>query len=71
MDEAALVQNEVTIVLQVNGKVRERIQVPAGIEASDLETLVRQQPKMSDWTQGKDIVKIITVPGKLVNVVVK
>ncbi len=71
VDEAALVQNEVTIVLQVNGKVRERIQVPAGIEASDLETLVRQQPKMSDWTQGKDIVKIITVPGKLVNVVVK
>jgi leucyl-tRNA synthetase len=71
VDEAALVQDEVTVVLQVNGKVRERIQVPAQISAQELENQVRNLPKLAEWTQGKEIVKVITVPGKLVNVVVK
>ena len=71
VDEQALVQEEVTVVLQVNGKVRERIQVPAGISAQELEESVRTLPKLAEWTQGKEIVKVITVPGKLVNVVVK
>lgn len=71
VDEAALVQDEVTVVLQVNGKLRDRIKVPAEISAQELEQIVRNLPKLSDWTQGKQIVKVITVPGKLVNVVVK
>ncbi|EHQ91753.1 leucine--tRNA ligase [Desulfosporosinus youngiae] len=71
VDEAALVQDEVTVILQVNGKVRERIQVAADISAAELETLVLAQPKVMEWTQGKTIVKVITVPGKLVNIVVK
>ncbi|HBV88162.1 MAG TPA: leucine--tRNA ligase [Desulfosporosinus sp.] len=71
VDEAALVQDEVTVILQVNGKVRDRIQVAADISAAELETLVMAQPKVTEWTQGKTIVKVITVPGKLVNIVVK
>ncbi|WP_425806740.1 leucine--tRNA ligase [Desulfitobacterium sp. Sab5] len=71
VDEAALVQDEVTVVLQVNGKLRDRVKVPAEISAQELEQIVRNLPKLSDWTQGKQIVKVITVPGKLVNVVVK
>jgi len=71
VDEAALVQDEVTVILQVNGKVRERIQVAAEISAAELEKLVLAQPKVVEWTQGKTIVKVITVPGKLVNIVVK
>jgi len=71
VDEAALVQDEVTVILQVNGKVRERIQVAADISAAELEKLVLAQPKVMEWTQGKTIVKVITVPGKLVNIVVK
>lgn len=71
VDEAALVQDEVTVVLQVNGKVRERIQVPAQFSAQELENQVRNLPKLAEWTQGKEIVKVITVPGKLVNVVIK
>ncbi|MDO0821927.1 leucine--tRNA ligase [Desulfosporosinus nitroreducens] len=71
VDEAALVQDEVTVILQVNGKVRERIQVAAEISAADLEKLVLAQPKVAEWTHGKTIVKVITVPGKLVNIVVK
>ncbi len=71
VDGAALVQDEVTVILQVNGKVRDRVQVSAEISAAELETLVLAQPKVAEWTQGKNIVKIITVPGKLVNIVVK
>jgi len=71
VDEAALVQDEVTVILQVNGKVRERIQVSAGISGAELEKLAVAQPKVSEWTQGKTIVKVITVPGKLVNIVVR
>lgn len=70
-DEKALVQDEVTVVLQVNGKVRDRIQVPAEISAAELEKIVVSQPKVVEWTQGKTVVKVITVPGKLVNLVVK
>jgi leucyl-tRNA synthetase len=71
VDEAALVQDEVTVVLQVNGKLKDRIKVPAEISAEELEKLVRDLPKLQEWAQGKIVVKIITVPGKLVNVVVK
>ena len=70
-DEAALVQDEVTVVLQVNGKLRERIQVPAAMAATELEQMVKALPKIPEWTQGREIVKVITVPGKLVNLVVK
>lgn len=71
VDEAALIQDEVTIILQVNGKVRERIQAAADISAGDLEQLAFAQPKVEEFTQGKTVVKVITVPGKLVNIVVK
>ncbi|WP_019851256.1 leucine--tRNA ligase [Desulfitobacterium sp. PCE1] len=71
VDEGALVQEEVTVVLQINGKLKDRIQVPAQISAAELEAQVRQLPRLGEWTQGKQIVKIVTVPGKLVNVVVK
>ncbi|MDR3601636.1 MAG: leucine--tRNA ligase [Desulfosporosinus sp.] len=71
VDAAALVQNEVTVILQVNGKVRDRIMVSADISKAELEKIVLSQPKVCEWTQGKAIVKVITVPGKLVNLVVK
>lgn len=70
-DEDALIEDEVTVVLQINGKVRDRLQVPAAIPAEDLERLVRSSGKVIQLVEGKTIVKIITVPGKLVNVVVK
>jgi len=71
VDEAALVQDEVTVVVQVNGKVRDRMIVSADISKEDLEKLVLAQPAISEWIEGKTIVKVITVPGKLVNVVVR
>lgn len=71
VDEEALRQDEVTIVLQINGKLKDRIQVPVEISARELEEKVKALPKIREWTLGKEIVKVVTVPGKLVNVVVK
>jgi len=71
VDEAALVQDEVTVVLQVNGKVRDRIIVSADISKAELEKIALAQPSISEWVTGKTIVKVITVPGKLVNLVVR
>ncbi|NMA68879.1 MAG: leucine--tRNA ligase, partial [Desulfitobacterium sp.] len=71
VDESALVQDEITIVLQINGKLKDRIQVPAELSAAELEEKVHQHPRLEEWAKGKNIVKVITVPGKLVNIVVK
>ncbi len=68
-DEAALVQDEVEIAIQVSGKVRERITVPTGISKEALEEMALAVPKIQDLINGKKIIKIIVVPGKLVNIV--
>ena len=63
--------DEILIVVQVNGKVRQRIQVASGISDEDLKSLSLKDPRIQEWTQGKEIKKVIIVPKKLVNIVVK
>lgn len=70
-DEAATVQDEVEIVLQINGKVRDRIMIPTGISREEMATVAKANARVQDLTAGKNIVKLICVPDKLVNVVVK
>ena len=70
-DAAALVQDEVEIVLQINGKVRDRVKVATGLDRAALEQLVAELPRAKELTAGKTIVKVVCVPGKLVNIVVK
>ena len=70
-DRAAIVEDEVEIVLQINGKVRDKLTVPANIEPQEMEKLALAQPKAVELTAGKTIVKVICVPKKLVNIVVK
>lgn len=70
-DEAAMVQDEVEIVLQINGKVRDKITVKAALDAKELEVIAMQQSRVQELTAGKTIVKMICVPKKLVNIVVK
>ncbi|MDD4689173.1 MAG: leucine--tRNA ligase [Eubacteriales bacterium] len=70
-DESKTVDNEVEIVLQINGKVRDKLVIPADISRDDMEKLCLESEKVQALTEGKTIVKIIAVPGKLVNVVVK
>ena len=70
-DRAAIVEDEVEIVLQINGKVRDKLTVPANIEPQEMEKLALAQPKVVELTAGKTVVKVICVPKKLVNIVVK
>jgi leucyl-tRNA synthetase len=70
-DESALAESEVTVVLQVNGKLRDKLQVPAELGAEELKTLVLNLEKTNTLIAGREIVKVIAVPGKLVNLVLK
>lgn len=70
-DAAALVRDEVEIVLQINGKVRDRVKVATGLDRAALEQLAAELPRAKELTAGKTIVKVVCVPGKLVNIVVK
>ena len=70
-DEAATVKAEVEIVLQINGKVRDRIMIATGISREEMETLAKANARVQELTAGKTIVKMVCVPDKLVNVVVK
>ncbi len=63
--------DEILIVFQVNGKVRQKVQIEAGISDKDLKSLALSDPKIQEWIQDKEIKKIIIVPKKLVNIVVK
>ncbi len=71
LDSDALVQDEVEIVLQINGKIRDHISVPTEITKAELEVLAQEQEKVKKHLAGKTIIKVIAVPGKLVNIVVK
>ena len=70
-DMSALKLEEVEIVLQINGKVREKIVVPVGLSAGDLEKIALGQEKVKALIEGKQVVKIICVPQKLVNIVIR
>ncbi|WP_027357194.1 leucine--tRNA ligase [Desulfofundulus thermocisternus] len=70
-DPEAIVEDEITIVVQINGRVRERVLVPADITPEQMKEVVLAQPRVQKLVEGKQIVKVIPVPGKLVNIVVK
>ncbi|MCL2128370.1 MAG: class I tRNA ligase family protein, partial [Treponema sp.] len=63
--------DEVTIVVQVNGKIRDKFTAAAGTAKGELEKTALALPGIAKWTSGHAVVKVISVPDKLVNVVVK
>lgn len=70
VDEAAAAEEEITLVIQVNGKVRDRVVVPAGIKDADAKALALESEAVQKYLKGKPPRKVILVPGKLVNIVV-
>lgn len=68
-DESKLVDDEVEIVVQLNGKVKAKLMVPADADKAALEQLAQADEKVKEQLEGKTIRKIIAVPGKLVNIV--
>ncbi|GHV74965.1 hypothetical protein AGMMS49940_22670 [Spirochaetia bacterium] len=70
-DDTLTADNEVTVVAQVNGKIRDKFTAAAGTPKEALEKTALALPGVLKWTGGQTIVKVITVPDKLVNIVVK
>jgi len=70
-DEAKTIDDEIEIVLQINGKIRDKMMVPADLDKSALEEFAQKSDKIKQQIEGKTVVKMIAVPGKLVNIVVK
>jgi leucyl-tRNA synthetase len=70
-DPALLLSDTVTLVVQVNGKLRDRIEAPTEAPEDELLRLARESEKVNRFLDGKDVVKEIVVPGKLVNLVVR
>ena len=68
-DEAALVEDEVEIVIQINGKVRAKRFVPTQATREELEQLAKEESQIKELLAGKTIRKVIVVPKKLVNIV--
>jgi leucyl-tRNA synthetase len=69
-EERFLIEDEVEIVLQVNGKLRDKIVVPKDASKEAIEAAARNSAKIAEWTAGKEIRKVVVVPGRLVNLVV-
>jgi leucyl-tRNA synthetase len=69
LDEAALVQDEIELVLQVNGKHRGVLRVPAQATREAMEQQAALSPEVQRFAEGRPIRKIVVVPGRLVNVV--
>ncbi|WP_338213795.1 leucine--tRNA ligase [Companilactobacillus muriivasis] len=70
-DEAKLVSDTVEIIVQVNGKLRDKVEVANGTSKDDLEKLATTDEKVQKFIEGKNIVKVIVIPNKIVNIVVK
>ena len=68
--EDALVSDEVLIVVQVNGKLRSKFNVPAGASKDEIQALALADEVVGKFIEGKDIRKVIVIPGKLVNIVI-
>jgi leucyl-tRNA synthetase len=69
-DPAALVADEITLVIQIMGKTRGTIQIPATKDSATLEAHARESAITKKFTEGKEIKKVIVVPGKLVNFII-
>jgi leucyl-tRNA synthetase len=70
-DESALEQSEIEIIVQINGKLKAKMNVPADLSREDLEKAVRGNEEAAALIEGKNVVKTVVVPNKLVNFVVR
>ncbi|MBR6025962.1 MAG: class I tRNA ligase family protein, partial [Firmicutes bacterium] len=70
-DESALVKDSIEIVVQINGKVKEKLNVPSGLSKEEFESTVMADDSVKALIEGKTVVKVVAVVGKLVNIVVK
>ena len=70
-DEKLVVEDSVEFVVQISGKIRDRIQAPLNIKQEEAERLALASPRVQEWMKGKQVIKKIFVANKLLNIVVK
>ena len=70
-DESALERDEVEIVVQINGKIKEKLMVDSKLDKKGLEDFVMSNENVINHIDGKNVIKVIPIPGRLVNIVVK
>jgi leucyl-tRNA synthetase len=70
-DEALTIDDTYVMVVQINGKVRDNIEMPRGTDPDSMKSAALASEKTKQWTDGKEILKVIPVKDKLVNIVVK
>ena len=70
LDEKALVADEATVVVQVNGKMKDKVVLPMNADNAEAEKAALALPKVADAVAGKEVKKVIIVPNKLINIVV-
>ena len=70
-DENLCIESEVTVVAQINGKIRDKFTAPSGMAKEELEKQAMALPAIQKWLEGQTVVKIITVQDKLVNIVIR
>ena len=70
VDATALAQDEVELMLQVNGKLRGKIRVPAAADSTAIEAVALASAEVARYADGASVKKVVIVPGRLVNVVV-
>ena len=69
-DEDLAAEEVITLIVQVNGKVRDKIEVAVGIDEAEAQALALASPRVQNHVEGKSVAKTVYVPGRLVNVVV-
>lgn len=70
-DEGKTVDDEIEIVVQINDKIKDKLMIPAGLDKDGTQEAAMNTEKIKGLIEGKNVVKVIAVPGKLVNIVVK
>ncbi len=69
-DEAALVKDEVEIVVQINGKVKEKLKVASNLDKESLEKIAMENEKVQALLEGRTVIKVVAVPNRLLNIVI-
>ena len=70
-DPSALVKDEVEIAIQINGKIKAKIMIPSNLDEEGIKAAALENETIKENTDGKNIVKVIVIKGRLVNIVVK
>ena len=70
-EEEKTVDDEIEIVVQINGKIKDKLMIPAGLDRNGTQEAAMNTDKIKGLIEGKTVVKVIAVPDKLVNIVVK